>query len=72
LVNRLETGGLVRRHRGTADRREVLLELTARGEKLLRDLSLDHCAELLNQGPQLLFMLQRLLNGIKPMPKRRK
>jgi DNA-binding MarR family transcriptional regulator len=65
LVNRLEAGGLVRRYRGTEDRREVLLELTSRGEKTLRELSLDHRAELLSQGPQLLNMLQHLLNGIK-------
>lgn len=65
LVNRLEGGGLVRRHRSTEDRREVLLELTPRGEKILRELSLDHRTELLNQGPQLLDMLEHLLNGIK-------
>src|SRR5215470_2175053 len=65
LVNRLEAGGLVRRHRSTQDRREVLLDLTPRGEKILRELSLDHRTELLNQGPQLLEMLERLLAGIK-------
>ncbi|HEX6804945.1 MAG TPA: MarR family transcriptional regulator [Terriglobales bacterium] len=72
LVNRLETGGLVRRHRGTQDRREVLLELTARGEKTLRQLSLDHRAELLSQGPQLLDMLEQLLHGMKGAGKHRR
>ena len=72
LVNRLEAGGLVRRQRGTDDRREVLLELTPRGERILRELSLDHRAELLNQGPQLLEMLQHLLTGIKNTGNRRR
>src|SRR5215831_4826082 len=38
LVNRLESAELVRRQRGTEDRREVLLELTQKGETILRDL----------------------------------
>src|SRR5437773_2573051 len=36
LVNRLATGGYVLRTRGDADRREVLLSLTPKGEKVLR------------------------------------
>src|ERR1700684_3852258 len=39
LVNRLTVGGYVRRHRGGEDRREVLLSLTPKGEKILRTLS---------------------------------
>src|SRR5208282_2024070 len=42
LVNRLAAGGYVRRHRGGEDGREVLLSLTAKGEKILRELSLHH------------------------------
>ena len=34
LVNRLSAGGYVRRHRGGADGREVLLFLTPKGEKV--------------------------------------
>src|SRR5580704_5464662 len=34
LVNRLAAGGYVRRHRGGEDRREVLLSLTPKGEKI--------------------------------------
>ena len=63
LVNRLEAGGLVRRARGKEDKREVLLELTARGEKLLRELSLYHRAELRSQGPALLEALQNVMLG---------
>src|SRR5581483_8264797 len=35
LVNRLAARGLVKRQRGGADRREVLLSLTPKGEKIL-------------------------------------
>jgi DNA-binding MarR family transcriptional regulator len=57
LVNRLERRGLIRRRRGTADRREVLVQLTARGERLLRKLSEPHHAELQSAGPRLLRAL---------------
>src|ERR1700684_2698554 len=40
LVNRLEAGGFVHRTRGQKDRREVLLALTAKGEKVLGELAL--------------------------------
>lgn len=62
LVNRLESGGFVRRHRGIQDRREVLLELTARGEKVLRELSFYHREELKKAAPALL----RTLSGLSP------
>ena len=65
LINRLEAGGLVRRRRGREDRREVLVELTARGEKILRQLSLHHRTELRSQGPALLNALERLLDTRK-------
>lgn len=72
LVNRLEDSGFVRRQRGTDDRREVMVELTRRGETILRDLSIDHRAELLSQGPQLLEALQQLLSDTKGVAKRRR
>jgi DNA-binding MarR family transcriptional regulator len=61
LVNRLESAGFVRRQRGSEDRREVLLHLTAHGEKVLQQLSLEHREELRSQGPELLESLQHLL-----------
>jgi DNA-binding MarR family transcriptional regulator len=61
LVNRLELGGFVRRERGSEDRREVLLQLTSKGERVLRDLSLYHREELRSQGPALLEVLQHLV-----------
>jgi DNA-binding MarR family transcriptional regulator len=63
LTNRLARGGYVRRRRtnGEQDRREVLLDLTAKGEKVLRELSLHHRAELLTAGPVLMSALGRVL-----------
>ena len=46
LVNRLAKAGFVRRDRADSDRREVLLSLTPKGEKVLRELSLHHRTEL--------------------------
>ncbi len=59
LVNRLARGGYVRRQRGGEDRREVLLSLTPKGEKVLRELSLHHREELRLQGPALIAALKR-------------
>ena len=52
LTDRLETSGLIRRMRNKFDRREVLLLLTPRGEKILRRLSLIHRMELSVAAPQ--------------------
>src|ERR1700739_2458202 len=65
LVNRLSAAGYVRRHRGGDDRREVLLTLTPRGEKVLRDLSLHHRAELRSAGPALVAALRRAMGGTR-------
>lgn len=62
LVNRLEAAGFVRRHRGSQDRREVLLKLTSRGERVLQELSIHHRTELRSQGPELLAALRQLLD----------
>jgi DNA-binding MarR family transcriptional regulator len=63
LVNRLAAGGYVRRRRGGTDRREVLLSLTPKGEKVLRELSLHHKAELRMQGPALVAALKRAMQA---------
>src|SRR5579864_4246049 len=65
LANRLAAGGYVRRHRGGEDRREVLLSLTAKGEKILRDLSLHHKSELRTRGPALVSALKRAMQAAK-------
>src|SRR5437660_21944 len=63
LTNRLAAGGFVKRTRGGQDRREVLLALTPKGEKVLRDLSLHHRAELRNAGPELLSALRKVIRA---------
>jgi DNA-binding MarR family transcriptional regulator len=60
LINRLESGGYVRRHRAEDDRREVLLALTPSGERTLEQLALHHHEQLRSAGPTLLAALQRL------------
>src|SRR5437763_7882949 len=60
LIDRLEGGGYVRRERGTDDRREVLLALTAKGERVLGELALHHHEELQNAAAKLVGALQRV------------
>ena len=52
LVNRLEAGGYVRRERAQDDRREVLLALTPKGERVLEELALHHHDELQPGGAE--------------------
>ena len=63
LINRLEGGGYVRRERGQEDRREVLLELTAKGERVLGELALHHHEELKSAAPTLVAALRQLMQG---------
>jgi DNA-binding MarR family transcriptional regulator len=62
LVDRMERAGLVTRHRSGEDRREVLISLTAKGERLLRDLTVFHEDELRNSGPALAQALRRIIS----------
>jgi len=61
LADRLVKASFVRRQRDSEDRRQVLLSLTAKGEKVLRDLSIHHRAELQTVGPALMKALLRVL-----------
>jgi len=61
LVNRLALRGYVRRVPGEQDRREVLLSLSSKGEKILHDLSIHHKAELRIRGPALVAALERAM-----------
>lgn len=63
LVNRLEAGGFVRRERSHDDRREVLIELTPKGEKVLAELALHHHEELRGAGPELVAALRRVMRA---------
>jgi DNA-binding MarR family transcriptional regulator len=61
LVNRLEAGGYVHRARADSDRREVLLALTPKGEKILAELARHHQDELRTAGPELVAALRRVM-----------
>jgi DNA-binding MarR family transcriptional regulator len=61
LVNRLESGGYVRRERASEDRREVLLELTTKGERVLEELALHHHEELQSAAPSLVTALRKVM-----------
>jgi DNA-binding MarR family transcriptional regulator len=60
LVQRMVEQGLVRRETGAADKRQVTLRLSPRGETVLEQLSQSHRAELRRLRP----MLQELLAGL--------
>ena len=63
LVNRLEKGGYVHRTRAVDDRREVLLALTPKGEKVLSELAMHHHDELRSSGPELATALRRIIRA---------
>ena len=63
LGNRLEAGGFVRRERALQDRREVLLALTAKGERVLAELALHHHEQLRSAGPALVAALRRVTDN---------
>lgn len=70
LINRLESRGFVRRERGTDDRREVLLALTPKGERVVSELAMHHHEQLQSAGPRLVAALQKLHLG-KPARRKR-
>jgi DNA-binding MarR family transcriptional regulator len=63
LINRLEAGGYVHRTRAQDDRREVLLALTTKGEKILSELALHHHNELREAAPELVTALRRIMRA---------
>jgi DNA-binding MarR family transcriptional regulator len=65
LINRLEARGFVRRERGLDDRREVRVELTPKGERVLEKLALHHHQELQSSAPTLVAALRRVTTGKK-------
>ncbi len=71
LINRLESGGYVRRERAQEDRREVLLVLTPKGERVLGELALHHHDELRSAAPVLVTALRRLMQGEKDSGRKR-
>lgn len=61
LIDRLSEQGLVQRRRADHDRRLVLVTLTVRGERILRELSVHHRQELQAGAPQLLGALREIV-----------
>ncbi|HVE41197.1 MAG TPA: MarR family transcriptional regulator [Planctomycetota bacterium] len=72
LVDRMAAIGLLRRIRHELDQREVLIAVTAKGEAVLRKLSLAHREELRRLAPQILPALTDLFHpnqkGFAPCP----
>lgn len=61
LSDRLEANGFIRRVRSQADRREVILELTGKAQRIVRDLSMPYRIELREAGRRLLHALETAL-----------
>ncbi|HEY2380796.1 MAG TPA: helix-turn-helix domain-containing protein [Terriglobia bacterium] len=71
LIERLVRKGLIRKQRGNEDRRHVLLEVTARGERMLQKLSLPHREQLESMAPGLIKALNKVITeNIEPHEKR--
>src|SRR5215467_8366825 len=63
LIDRLEANGLVKRTRGKEDRRQVLVSLQPRGEKLLEKVVTKRIVELLSHGHALVAAIGKLLEA---------
>jgi len=63
MIDRLATHGLVARIRHQKDRRKMLVRLTAKGERVLRELALFSREELKSSGPALATVLKKLLSA---------
>lgn len=64
LVDRLAERGLVLRSRAPSDRRQVLVQLTPRGEAELEKLAACHMAELRENGPALVNALEAVIRRV--------
>jgi DNA-binding MarR family transcriptional regulator len=63
MIDRLERRRLVARLKDAADRRHVLVQLTTRGDALLRDLAVSHRSELRAAAPALVEALNAVMNA---------
>ena len=66
LIDRMETHGFVKRTRGREDRRQVLVSLQPRGEKLLEKVVAQRIVELRSNGHALVESIRKLLES-RPM-----
>jgi len=76
LVDRLAARGLVSRTLGEADRREVYVQLSPRGEQVLNALTLPHKNELRRAAPALVAALYEVTGkrhgmGLRKTPHRK-
>ena len=60
LIDRLVSKGLLTRTSSSSDRRQVFLELTSRGNRVLEKLSAAHKEQLRRVGPEIEAFLRRL------------
>ena len=60
LIDRLVEEKLVLRTPSDKDRRQILIKLTPKGEKILEKLSFAHSKQLRHMGPELKILLNRL------------
>jgi DNA-binding MarR family transcriptional regulator len=65
LVDRMAARGLIKRRRGSEDRRQVMLELTPKGEKVIREMAYLHRNELRQTGPALVTALRKVIAGVQ-------
>jgi DNA-binding MarR family transcriptional regulator len=63
LIDRMEAHGFVRRTRGREDRRQVLVSLQPRGEKLLEKVVAQRIVELRSHGHALVESIGKLLES---------
>ena len=63
LIDRLVAKGLFSRTSDRADRRQVSVALTSRGEQLLERLAATHQQELRRMGPELISLLKLINRG---------
>ena len=61
LVNRMVTSGLIQKAQSDHDRRQMIVSPTARGERVLDELSTEHVRELRDRGPALVTSLEALV-----------
>lgn len=71
LANRLISEQLLKRQTDPADRRRVLISVTAKGEAILEKLSEAHRAELKRTAPVLTQLLQEIAGNIPIREKKR-
>jgi DNA-binding MarR family transcriptional regulator len=71
LADRLERRQLLRRERSRGDRRQVILHLTPRGEKILTRLAKQRIAELRTAAPTLVRALTAVIRSSSRQTKKR-